>query len=61
MGSKSKQRRTRKQRRQTRAVLRFGPAATPTHKSRSGRTGKVRSSQLKGRRSNARPAEGGEG
>ena len=49
MGAKSNKRRTRKLRRQARAVLRFGPAAKPTHKSRSGRTGQVRSSQLKGR------------
>lgn len=42
--------RARKQRRATRAVLKYGPQARPTHKSRSGRTGKVRSSQLKGLR-----------
>lgn len=43
-------RRTRKQRRAMKAVLKYGPSARPTHKSRSGRTGQVRSSQLKGRK-----------
>ena len=42
-------RRGRKQRRAVKAILKFGTSARPTHKSRSGRTGKVRSSQLKGR------------
>ncbi len=42
--------RTRRLRRATKAVLKFGSAARPTHMSRSGRTGKVHSSQLKGRR-----------
>lgn len=42
--------RTRKQRRATKAVLKHGPTARPVHKSRSGRTGSVRASQLKGRK-----------
>lgn len=42
-------RRGRKQRRAIKAILKFGANARPIHKSRSGRTGKVRSSQLKGR------------
>jgi hypothetical protein len=46
-----KTRRTRKQRRGVKAILKFGPEARPTHKSPSGRTGKIRSSQLKGRKS----------
>lgn len=45
----SNKRRTRKLRRKTKAVLAFGQNARPIHKSRSGRTGKVRSSQIKGR------------
>jgi hypothetical protein len=43
-------RRGRKQRRATKAILKYGPSARPTHKSPSGRTGQVRSSQLKGRK-----------
>lgn len=46
----SNKRRTRKQRRAMKAILKFGPDARPTHKSRSGRTGKIFSSQLKGLR-----------
>lgn len=42
--------RSRKQRRKVRAILKYGPSARPVHKSRSGRTGSVRSSQLKGRK-----------
>ena len=38
-------RRARKQRRAVKAILKFGPSARPTHKSRSGRTGKVRASR----------------
>lgn len=45
-------RRTRKQRRAIKAILKYGTSARPTHKSPSGRTGKVRSSQLKGLRHN---------
>jgi hypothetical protein len=45
----SKHRRPRKQRRAIKAILKHGPEARPTHKSRSGRTGNVLSSQLKGR------------
>lgn len=44
-------RRTRKHRRAIKAILKFGSTARPVHKSKSGRTGKVRSSQLKGRKS----------
>jgi hypothetical protein len=43
-------RRARKQRRAIKAILKFGTSSRPTHKSPSGRTGSVRSSQLKGRR-----------
>lgn len=42
--------RTRRKRRATKAILNFGRAAAPTHKSRSGRTGKVRYTQRKGLR-----------
>lgn len=42
--------RGRKQRRAIKAILKFGTSARPTHKSPSGRTGKVRASQLKGLR-----------
>lgn len=45
----SSQRRTRKHRRAIRAILKHGRNARPTHKSRSGRTGQIRSSQLKGK------------
>jgi hypothetical protein len=47
--SQRRTRRARKQRRAIKAVLRYGANARPIHKSRSGRTGKVHSSQLKGR------------
>lgn len=49
-------RRMRKHRRAMRAVLKYGTSARPTHKSRSGRTGSVRTSQLKGLRHH-RPKE----
>jgi len=49
MGQAAK-RRARKQRRATKAILKFGPEARPTHKSKSGRTGQIHSSQLKGRK-----------
>lgn len=42
-------RRTRKHRRAIKAILKHGRSARPTHKSKSGRTGKVRSSQMKGK------------
>jgi hypothetical protein len=42
-------RRGRKQRRAVKAILKYGPSARPTHKSRSGRTGRIRSTQLKNR------------
>lgn len=50
VASKRRKLRSRRQRRATKAVLNHGPEARPIHKSPSGRTGKVRSSQIKGRR-----------
>lgn len=56
MSTKSRQRRTRKHRRQGRAALKFGPDAKPKHRSKSGRTGKVQQTHRKSRRGPAGPA-----
>lgn len=48
--SKKRTRRARKQRRATKAVLRFGKDARPKHVSKSGRTGKVAGVQRKSRK-----------
>jgi hypothetical protein len=46
-----KKTRTRRLRRQNKQVLRHGSAAKPSHKLKSGRTGKAHSAKLKSRRS----------
>jgi hypothetical protein len=50
---KSRVRRRRKIRRQMRAVLKHGPSAKPSHRLKSGRTGKVHSKKLQSRRQNS--------
>jgi hypothetical protein len=51
-------RRARKHRRAAKAILKYGPTARPAHKSRSGRTGSIRTSQLKGQRKPASDNQG---
>lgn len=47
MSAKSRKRRSRKLRRKVSAIMKHGPGARPIHKSKSGRTGRVRITQLK--------------
>jgi len=44
----ARKRRTRRLRRKAKAIVKHGPGAGPRHKSRSGRTGKIRSTKIKG-------------
>lgn len=56
--SSTKTRRQRRQRRQDRAMVRFGWHAKPHHISRSGRTGKIHTAQLKGQAPRAKGTAG---
>lgn len=47
--SKAKSRHTRKRRRQTKAVMKHGPSAKPTHKLQAGRTGSLHAKKTKPR------------